>query len=83
MDGKQSCKHLLGPLSDYISGEAADSLCAEIEAHIAECKNCRVMVDTVKKTITLYREAAPSKLPNDVRRRLYQVLDLNDYVREA
>lgn len=57
------CKHLLEPLSDYISGEAAESLCAEIEAHMAECENCRVMVDTLRKTILLYRSSQAETIP--------------------
>ena len=63
------CRDLLEPLSDYISGEAAESLCAEIEAHMAECEDCRVMVDTLKKPILLYRAAKSDDLPGDVRRR--------------
>ena len=80
MEHEGNCKHLLEPLSDYISGEAADSLCAEIEAHMAECENCRVMVDTLRRTILLYRTTQSDELPGDVRRRLYQKLDLGDYL---
>ncbi len=77
-----NCKQILEPLSDYISGEAAESLCAEIEAHLVECENCRVMVDTLRKTIVLYRATTPAELPDDVRRRLYQILDLNEFMTE-
>jgi predicted anti-sigma-YlaC factor YlaD len=76
------CKDLLEPLSDYISGDAAESLCAEIEAHMAECEDCRVMVDTLKKTILLYRAVKSDELPGDVRRRLYQRLDLSTFLIE-
>jgi hypothetical protein len=31
------CRHMLGDLSDYLDGEAADELCAEIEQHMADC----------------------------------------------
>lgn len=77
-----SCREILEPLSEYISGEAAESLCAQIEAHLSQCENCRVVVDTVKKTILLYQATAATELPTDVRRRLYQVLDLDDYLVE-
>ena len=78
----QSCRQILEPLSDYISGEAAESLCIQIEEHLRQCQNCRVMVDTLKKTITLYRTTAAADLPADVRRRLYHVLDLDDFLVE-
>ena len=71
------CQELLGQLSDYIDGELEAALCAELEAHLAECPNCRVMVDTVRKTITLYRSQAPSELPVEVQERLFKVLELD------
>jgi anti-sigma factor RsiW len=70
------CDELLGQLSDYIDGELEATLCAELEAHLAECPDCRVMVDTVRKTITLYRAQIPAELPADVEDRLYRVLKL-------
>ena len=70
------CRDLLDQLSDYVDGELEASLCSELEAHLAECPNCRIMVDTVRKTITLYHSQAPTKLPPDVEARLYKVLRL-------
>jgi anti-sigma factor RsiW len=70
------CHGLLGQLSDYVDGELEAALCVELEAHLAECPNCRVMVDTVRKTITLYRSQSPVELPSDVQDRLYKVLKL-------
>jgi anti-sigma factor RsiW len=67
---------MLGQLSDYIDGELEAALCDELEAHLANCPNCRVMVDTVRKTITLYRTPTPPELPSDVEARLYRVLKL-------
>lgn len=72
------CRELLGQLSEYIDGELEDALCAELEAHLAGCTNCRVMVDTLRKTITLYHAQAPAELPSDVEERLYKVLKLEE-----
>jgi anti-sigma factor RsiW len=71
------CRELLSQLSDYIDGELEAALCDELEAHLADCPNCRVMVDTVRKTITLYQTATPAELPPDVEARLYRVLKLD------
>ena len=73
---RTKCRELLSQFSDYIDGELEASLCTELEAHLAECPNCRIMVDTMRKTITLYRAQAPSDLPSDVKERLYKVLRL-------
>lgn len=72
----EACRGLLDQLSDYIDGELEESLCAELESHLSECTNCRVMVDTVRKTITLYHDQTPAELPPDVEDRLYRVLKL-------
>ncbi len=75
------CKYLLGNLSEYIDGELQAELCAELEQHLQECDNCRVVVDTLRKTIELYRQtAAPSALPGSVRERLFFKLQLEDYL---
>ncbi len=70
------CRELLHQLSEYIDGTLEASLCAELEAHLSGCSDCRVMVDTVRKTITLYRAGAVTELPPAVQERLLQVLRL-------
>ncbi len=77
------CAHLLEGLSPYLDGEASAALCAEIEQHLAGCENCRAVVDTLRKTITLYRRMPRTDLPEETRERLYKVLDLSDYLRPA
>ncbi len=71
-----SCEHLLADLSDYLDGEAAASTCAEIERHLADCPDCRVVVDTLRKTISLYQDLPQPDLPVEVRARLFVALDL-------
>lgn len=73
------CRHLLDSLSDYVDGELDESLCREIEAHMAGCENCRIVVDTLAKTVELYHTTPAEKnLPSEVRNRLYKRLDLTD-----
>jgi anti-sigma factor RsiW len=67
---------MLGALSDYVDGELEARLCAEIETHMRDCPDCQVMVDTLRKTIVLYRTHGQTALPADVQRRLYAVLEL-------
>jgi anti-sigma factor RsiW len=71
-----NCGELLAQISDYVDGELEASLCAQLEAHLAECTNCRVMVDTVRKTIALYHAQASDELPSDVQTRLHKVLKI-------
>ena len=74
------CQHLLENMSDYLDGEASAELCAEIERHLAGCADCRVVVDTLRKTITLYHELPRPELPPEARLRLYRALDLTEFL---
>jgi predicted anti-sigma-YlaC factor YlaD len=77
------CKQMLGSLSDYIDGDLQAELCAEIEAHMQDCENCRIVVDTLRKTIELYEQAAePAGLPEGVRERLLVRLAIEDCIRK-
>jgi anti-sigma factor RsiW len=74
---RQDCQHLLAALGEYIDGTLDEELCREIEKHMAECENCRVVVDTLRKTIYLYHvEAQEESLPQEVRHRLLARLEL-------
>ena len=77
----ENCKHLLGSLSEYIDGALGDEICAEIEKHLAGCENCRVVIDSLKKTVYLYHVASEdTQVPDGVRNRLLQRLDLKDLI---
>ena len=76
------CKKLLGSLSDYVDGEINGDLCLEIERHISGCQNCRIVVDTLRKTISLYHTVSESAdVPAEVRERLYRTLNLEDFLK--
>lgn len=57
------CHEYIKDLNDYLDGEIEPELCEEIEKHIGECRNCRLMVDSMLKTVTLVREGKVEKLP--------------------
>ncbi len=77
------CQELLASLSDYVDGSLSKELCNELERHLSECENCRVVVNTTRKTIELYKEMnEPGPLPEDVRERLFRRLDLHDFMHE-
>lgn len=77
------CKQLLGSLSEYIDGELQTELCAEIEAHLKDCDNCRVVVNTLRKTVELYEQTSePVGLPQNIRERLFVKLELNEFLKK-
>ncbi len=73
---EQVCRELKDKLSAYLDGELESALCAEIEQHLSGCDDCRVVVDTLNKTITLYRNYGQASVPPDTHERLTRVLNL-------
>ena len=77
----ENCEQLLGSLSEYIDGELTPDLCEEIEKHLAGCDDCRVVLNTTKRTIDLvHAPIEKPDLPEDVRERLFKRLKLDDYL---
>jgi predicted anti-sigma-YlaC factor YlaD len=81
--GHSKCRSMLGSLSDYLDGTLCEELCQEIEFHIAECQDCHIVVNTLRKTVSLYHELAAEagEVPGPVRERLFRTLNLDDYLR--
>jgi len=69
-----NCEQLLAVLNDYVDGDIAPGVCAELERHLAGCNPCQVVVDNIRQTITLYRAGQPYELPLAFRERLHQAL---------
>lgn len=81
MAHQENCRELLSSLSDYVDGTLGDELCTELERHLSNCENCQIVVDTLKKTIYLYKVTTTStELPEDIRQRLYHRLDLDEFL---
>jgi len=75
------CQALLSTISEYVDGSLGPEFCEELELHLAECENCHIVVDTLRKTISLYRQTADetAQIPGVVRERLYRTLHLEDF----
>lgn len=79
---ERKCCELLGQLSEYLDGELAEELCKELEQHIQSCSNCKIVYNTLQKTIDLYQLSGEQDvMPEDVRGRLYKRLELSEYLR--
>ena len=68
------CNEVLEQLSEYLDEEAREDLCRSIEQHLHQCKDCRFFVDTVKKTIMLYRADRLVEMPPAVTDQLQAAL---------
>jgi hypothetical protein len=68
------CRELLEMLGDYVDGALDPGLCEGFEAHLAGCNPCQIVIDNVRKTITIYKSGEPVTLPTEFRRRLHDEL---------
>jgi len=70
-----TCKQFLQELNDYLDEVVDIELRQRIEAHITECPNCFVILDTTQKTIQVYKGMQPQALPDDVQARLLNAVE--------
>jgi anti-sigma factor RsiW len=63
------CAQILGEITAYLDGDLAATECDAIEAHCRECADCAAVVNGLRETVGLCRQAAGAPLPEDVRAR--------------
>ncbi len=74
----ERCRALIAQLNDYLDGDLPADLCADLEAHLAGCPDCRVMLDTLGQIVQIVHalDVAPPPLPADLEARLLASLTL-------
>lgn len=69
-----NCKNVIEELTSYLDGVLDSNMRADLELHLSRCTDCRVVVDTTRKTIQIFCNSEPVPLPEDVRQRLHTAL---------
>ncbi len=69
-----NCKSVILELSTYLDGVLDASIRIDLEQHLARCQDCRIVVDTTRKTIQSFCNSEPVPLPEDVRKRLHEAV---------
>ena len=70
----KKCHDYISNLNDFLDGEIDPSLCEEIEKHIGQCENCRIMIDSMRQTVKLCREGREESLPKELESKLNNIL---------
>ena len=60
-----SCAEFLAEFGDYLEGIANSDLRDHLEEHLRECKTCRVIVDSTRKTIKIVTDHDTFTLSTD------------------
>jgi anti-sigma factor RsiW len=70
-----TCKEFLQEFTDYLDSTVDVELRRKLEAHINECPNCFVILDTTQKTIKVYKGMQPQEIPEAVQVRLMKAVE--------
>ena len=70
-----TCQEVLDQLSDYLDEDARAELVQEVDGHLHECVHCQVEVDTLRRTIRIYRCDERVELPASLSEKLESALD--------
>jgi predicted anti-sigma-YlaC factor YlaD len=68
------CDELLGAVNEYLDGETRSALCEAFHEHLADCHPCRLVIDNIRQTITLYRAGEKMALPPGLHERLCAIM---------
>ena len=68
------CRKLLAELGEYIDGELDESICKELEKHLADCDPCRVVVDNLRGTVQIYKDCEPIEVPVKFQEHLHELI---------
>lgn len=80
MKDNDKCQDLIAELSLILDGTVSDEFCAEIKRYLGDCQDCQIVVNTLKQTVLLYRQLPQPTIPGDTRKRLYQSLNLQEFL---
>ena len=72
-----SCEEVLAELANYMDEDVTAELRTQIQEHLRMCRNCTVLVNTTRRTVTVVADHYVSALPKGVSERLIERLGLH------
>lgn len=70
------CKSVYRHICDNLDADLNSQKCREIKAHINKCKNCTAYLDSLKKTIFLYRTYPVPAISVKTEKKLFAAISL-------
>ena len=68
-DVNAECGAMLAGISAYLDGDLDAAECQAIDRHCRDCSRCAALVEGLRETIGLCREAGGAPLPEPIRER--------------
>jgi len=69
-----NCNGVIREISNYIDGELDPPVKQELERHLRDCEDCKMVVDQTRLTVEIFCDSKPVELPTDVKARLHDAL---------
>ena len=72
-------KEVYKQICDFMGEDLDTPVCKEVAEHLESCPNCKVYLDTVKKTVTICQETEKEiEIPQDIKNRLFKILNIGE-----
>lgn len=72
-------QEIIKQICDFIGEDIDAPVCKEVSDHLAACPSCQAQFDSIKKTVSLYRQVEKTQhVPSEVSLRLIKILHLDD-----
>jgi len=71
-----SCKDIYLHLCENLDSKLDSEECRRLREHIETCDNCIALLDSLKKTVYLYKGMPTPSLPKGVEKKLLTVIQL-------
>jgi hypothetical protein len=70
------CKDVAKHLCENLDQKLNSRFCRQVRKHLQECPDCTADLDSLKKTISLFRNISSPSVPDSVHKKLFAVLKL-------
>jgi anti-sigma factor RsiW len=71
------CKDAYIYICDNLDADLNSPECREIRKHLVDCPDCTAYLDSLKKTVHLYRTAPVPEVTPAIHSRLFKIIKLN------
>ena len=61
-----TCEEFFAEFGDYLENHVSPEVRKELELHLSQCRACRVLYDSGRKTVKIVTESSSFELPESV-----------------
>lgn len=72
----EDCRSFMERLCEALDEDISSPICQELQEHLERCPDCSTQVDTIKRTVEIYRALPTKCVPKEVEERLRLRLNL-------